>query len=373
MTAPAPPEWLAAEEEIRALLHAALDRFDKRPGVEWQTSLRLKAEEHLPSLRRADASADQTWVLIGHLVAMNVCTVSTPRRSPYDPAWTGSKIVFDPAIESILREWLGRAYVEPAIRSWRQAIASHAHEFPGDVQALLARRIAIEGRSDEAVIAALARVGTLLGPMSLRQLSATLFWGDSKVLDDRGDLIASVFPRFQIRDRPIVAAVYLPSASLGVLFIENQDTYALAASGSLRAAEPLTLVYSAGFLGAAARIRSRGGSLLHFAGPGADSTRTAFERWWYEEAPTPLETWFWGDLDFAGMQILKSLRAKFGDVMAWPQGYEPMLAALQTSAKHRTSDRGQVDPGITGCPYADTVLLPAIRAYGCVDQEAVRP
>ncbi|HKQ83929.1 MAG TPA: Wadjet anti-phage system protein JetD domain-containing protein [Steroidobacteraceae bacterium] len=371
MNEPAPPTWLAEEDEIRALLHEVLDRFDAQPGAERQKRLHLKAEQHLPSLQRGDATADQTWALIEHLVAMNVCTVSAARRSPYDPSWSGSKLAFEPAIEPVLREWLGRAFIEPSVQSWRHAIDTHAHEFPGDVQALLARRIALSGRSDEEVIAALARAGALRGPMSLRQLSATLFWGDSKVLDERGDLIAALFPQLQLRERPIVAAVHLALVPRGVLFIENQDTYALAASGALPSAEYLTLVYSAGFRGAAARIRGRAGSLLHFAGPGLDSTRMTFEQWWYAESAARIETSFWGDLDFAGMQILKALRLRFGDVRAWALGYEPMLRALRSRPSRHGDDRAQVDPVATGCTYADTVLLPAIRDCGYLDQEWV--
>src|SRR5690606_37954009 len=100
--------------------------------------------------------------------------------------------------------------VEPAMQRWRQAVAAHAHNFPGDTQMLLARRIAIDGRTDEEVLAALARIGSMPDRMSLRQLSATLFWGDSKVLDERRELVAALFPNYQVRDRPIVIAVHLP-------------------------------------------------------------------------------------------------------------------------------------------------------------------
>ncbi len=373
MSGSAPPAWLADEEEIRALLHAVLDRFDAQPGVERRKRLFLETERHLPSLQRGDALADQTWALIARLVAMSICTLRLARRNQYDPEWSGSKLAFEPTIEPVLRQWLGRDSVEPAMQSWRQAIAAHEHEFPGGVQALLARRIALPGRSDAEVIAALARAGEMVGPMSLRQLSTRIFWGDSKVLDERGDLIMALFPRLQLRERPIVAAVHLPLAMHGVLFIENQDSYALAAAGALPDAAQLALVYAAGFRGAAARIRSRTGALLHFAGPGLESMRMQFEQWWYEESSAAFASWFWGDLDFAGMQILKSLLARFGDVHAWRPGYEPMVAALQARAMQQTSDRGQLDPGVTGCIYADTVLLPAIREHGYLDQEAVLP
>lgn len=58
---------------------------------------------------------------------------------------------------------------------------------------------------------------------------------------------------------------------------------------------------------------------------------------------------------------------------AWRPGYEPMVTALQSDTAHRADDRGQVDPGVTGCSYADEVLLPAIRRFGGLDQEWVEP
>lgn len=306
MSGLAAPSWLAEEAEICALLHAVLDRFDAQPGSERQRPICLAAEKLLPSLQSGDAGADQSWALMCQLVAMNVCTVRAPRRGLYDPAWSGSKLAFAPESEPILRSWLGRAASEPALQAWRQAVRASAGMFLGDLRALLARRIVIQGRSDQQVLAALARVAAIPGPVSLRQLSAQSFWGNSKVLDGRGDLIAALFPELQLRERPLVAAIHLPLVTRGVLFIENQDTYALAVEGAFASTADLALVYGAGFRSTATRIRSRSGALLHFAGPGLETTRAAFEQWWHEESTASLESWFWGDLDFAGMQILKS-------------------------------------------------------------------
>ncbi|MET0660263.1 MAG: Wadjet anti-phage system protein JetD domain-containing protein [Steroidobacteraceae bacterium] len=365
----APPRWLVEEDEICALLHEVLDRFDAQPGTERQRPVFLQVEKSVPSLGRGDAGADQTWALIAQLVEMNVCTVRHPRRSQFDAAWSGSKLAFHPRVEVLLRGWLGRPSIEPAMQSWRSAVLAYAKAIPGDLQTLLARRIAIPGRTDAEVVAALSRASALQGPITLRQLSTQLFWGNSKVLDERSDLIALLFPQLQLRDRPIVAAVHLPLKTRGVLFIENQDSYAMSVAGAHHDTEQLALVYAAGFRSAAARIRTRAGVLLHFAGPGLESGRSEFEQWWCDESTLGLESWFWGDLDFAGMQILKSLRARFGAVRAWRPGYEPMVTALQARIGHEASGRGQIDPDFTGCAYADEVLLPAIRQFGCLDQE----
>jgi hypothetical protein len=239
------------------------------------------------------------------------------------------------------------------------------------VLALLAtRRIALPGRSDSEVVAALARLAQVQRPATLRQLSTLAFWGDSKVLDERGDLIAAVFPGLQIRERPIVVAVNIPERVEGVLFIENQDNYSAAVDRELPASRALASIYLAGFRGTAARIRSRQGARLHFAGPGIDQ-RGRFERWWFDDEPFAPGCYFWGDLDFASMQMLKSLRQRFGDVRAWKPGYEPMLAALRAAGAGARLIEGQVDPETTGCDFADGVLLPAARKLGFWDQESM--
>ena len=207
---------------------------------------------------------------------------------------------------------------------------------------------------------------------TLRQLSTHAFWGDSKVLDERADLLTALFPALQIRERAIVVAVHLPLAIRGALFIENQDTYTAALGGEPPAVADHALIYMAGFRGAAARIRMRDGACLHFGGPGMAGRSDEFERWWFGVEPSAVAMSFWGDLDFAGMQILKSLRSRFGAVTAWRVGYEPMLADLRAAgrgASVQAEPHKQVDPGQTGCDYADSQLLPAIREHGFWHQE----
>lgn len=364
-----PPVWLADEPEIAALLHAVVDRFDEQPGEERQRAIHIDVEKHLPTLQRGDAAADQTWAMVGKLLEGGICSTRGRPRNRFEPAWSGVKLAFAPTCEPLLRAWLQRPRIESAAESWRVAVLAHAHVFDGDVQSLLQRRIGVSGRSDAEIVGALARAAHIVGPISLRQLSSQLFWGQSKLLDDRAELLSTLFPRLQLRERPIVAAVHLPRAWSAVLFIENQDSYALAASGAISETGSLALVYAAGFRNTAMRIRSRDGVLLHYAGVGADDERERFERWWYEDEPGTTEVYFWGDLDFAGMQILKALRARFPRAAAWRPGYAPLLTALQSGHAQANADRGQIDPGATGCVYADEYLLPAIRQCGAIDQE----
>jgi hypothetical protein len=375
MSIAAPPGWLSEEAEIRALLDAALDRFDRQRGVDRQRQISLAAEEFLPSLALADGTADQTWALVQELARRGVLTVRAARRNPYDPDWTGVKLAFAPSIEGTLRAWLGRDWCEPAVQQWRSAVQRHAHAFHDGGAALLSQRIAIANRSADDIVAAMAAARVIEGPLTLRQLSATLFWGDSKILDDRGELAAALWPKLDIRERALVVATYLPETCRGVLFIENQDTYTAAAAGTQSEAGDLALVFASGFRGAASRIRTRTGAVLHYAGPAGAAIVMRFDAWWYGQGAALGPCWFWGDLDFAGMQILKSLRSRFEGMEAWQPGYEPFLTQLSRFGGYGAAaaeGKGQLDPGQTGCAYADSVLLPAIRKYGQMDQERVR-
>ncbi len=382
------PVWLLEEPEILALLNAALDRFDQQSAEQRQRPFSLAAQKFLTALARLDASADQTWALVRELQRCGVLAIRTAGRSTYDPEWQAARLSFALTGEVILREWLQRPRVEPAMQLWRRAVEESAHRFVHGVDALLARRIAIAGRSASEVVAAIASVGAITRPVTLRQLSAFAFWGDSKVLDDRSELIATLFPQIELRERAIVVSVHLPRAWGGVLFIENQDTYTAAISGFPAECSDLALIFAAGFRSSAARVRSRAGALLHYAGPGRSEIQRGFDAWWFEEQPSFGPIWFWGDLDFAGMQILKSLKSRFIAVEPWPPGYLPMLARLEQRGGHRPSivnagqvnaaqaetgqtEAGQVDPIMTGCSFADEVLLPAIRLHGALDQESV--
>jgi hypothetical protein len=370
---PTPP-WLYDEPELLALLGAVLDRFDKQPGEARSQRLYFPVEKKLPSLKRQDDEADRLWYFIQELAKLSLCTIAQGKPSPYDPNWKDARLAFPPEAETTLREWLQRPLEPPAIQAWHEAVQTEAAKgaFPGNIGPLLKRRISIPGMSDTDVVTAFAHIGSVEEPLTLRQLSARHFHGDSKRLDEREPLLLALFPDLKPQPRPLLINVYFPSTCNGVLFIENQDSYTLACEGRPRTATGLALVYAAGFRGTAERLRQRDGVKLHYAGPGQSHWQAPFEHWWFDQAAPPGPINFWGDLDFAGMAILTVLRQRFGDLSAWEPGYRPLLEQLRNQGGHTleaADKQGQTDPGATGCNYADQELLPAIRAYGCIDQE----
>lgn len=364
------PRWLNDEPALQALLHAVLDRFDRQSGERRQRDVLLSATGAVPAMQRGDAQADQLWSCIEDLKqlgVLNIRRVGSSQRDPYAAPWEGAKLAFAPAIELLLRDWLSRPRSMTTYQAWREAVQQQAG-FVEHAAWLQERPIVMAGRSAPEVATALAEANDLSGTFTLRQLSARLFWGDSKVFDERGELVARLFPHLTLRERAIVVSVWLPANYRDVLFIENQDTY-VACCQSASAESGQALVYAAGFRATATRIRTPEGAQLHFGGPGL-SQWLAFSEWWFAQRPVSGQLFFWGDLDFAGMQILKSLRERFGEVRAWQSGYAPMLEVLGARGGHGR-DAVQLDPGGTGCEYADQVLLPAIRHQGLMDQECI--
>lgn len=373
-TLPARPRWLDDEAEITTMLHSVVDRFEQHPGHERSQRIHIPVERALPALKRLNESADQIWLLIGELQRLGVLDIEPGKQSPLDAPWRGAKLAFHPAAEATLRHWLERPVLPSELQMWRELVSQHAGAFPGDINVLMRRRLVIPGHTDKETIKALTGIARFREPVTLRQLSAALFRGDSKLLDEREEFIRTLFPGLQIRQRAIVVAIHLPEAVKGILFIENQESYVAASEGTLPGTGQLALVYAAGFRGSADRIREPGGAQLHYSGTGINQWRMVIETWWSNQREWPLPLYFFGDLDFSGMGILAALRRRFGDVVAWQPGYGHLLSRLLTEGGH-TADMAdkkfQNDPGMVGCSYADQVLLPAMRNHGFLDQEAL--
>lgn len=181
-------------------------------------------------------------------------------------------------------------------------------------------------------------------------------------------------PPGQFFEPPIQLLLALPGDGgfSDVLFIENLVTFEHMAELRAPAWARSLLVYAAGFRGSARRLRSRQGSCLYLRMPSSGGGLSAVESWLYAATQRPVS--FFGDLDFAGMQILASLRDGFPQAVAWPPGYGALADRLDRGDGHlpdQAAKTQQLDPGRTGCAYADERLLPALRRWGrFMDQEA---
>ena len=218
----------------------------------------------------------------------------------------------------------------------------------------------------------------------LREASAQVFQGRSKVLDSREDLLRlfGAAPG-QFQEAPIQLLVALPNSARSfdnVLFIENLVTFERMADRHKPGWESSLLVYAAGFRGSAKRLRTRDGCRLYLRTSlprlqGTPEYVQGVEDWLFGSTIVPVS--FFGDLDYSGMQILASLRGVFPGAAAWVQGYEVLANILAQGGGHTPASASkdmQTDPGSTGCNLADQYLLPLVRQHSrFVDQEAFNP
>lgn len=377
---PAKPAWLDDEVEICATLAMFLDRLDHKPQAQRSQPVTLKLTAAAqPQLFRHDEASDRQWMLLQQLAESVIEIRRNARLGPYDPPFAGASLRLRPGGEAALRHWLNRPAVIPYAELWRQAVTSRQACFADAGKSLAERPIKLGDFDAGELVEMFAAIKRLEADnLTLRQLSARCFRGHSKFLDSREELLLTLFPALRLRARPVIIQVFLPPDPRGVLFIENQDTYIRALHGVPAAVDSLALVYAAGFRGSAQRIRNEDGSILHFSATCIQHCQSFFQDWWYQSGNNgsldwPL--WFWGDLDYAGMGILKALRQRFPGLQAWQPGYAPLLDLLRAGAGHApevSGRREQSDPQETGCSYADNVLLPLIRAeQRFLDQEAL--
>jgi len=208
----------------------------------------------------------------------------------------------------------------------------------------------------------------------LREASARLFDGLSKVLDGRTEFVSGILggtcPWLET-PVPLVVAVPQGAALCAVVFVENLTTFERLRM--CRGRYPGTaFIYSAGWRGAATRAGTGLGRSCYFddapTTDDAHSLQAALDGF-----PSDLTLHFFGDLDFSGMGILKTMRQTYPSLLAWQPGYRALLCELESGRSHVPSsadkDR-QANPGATGCDFADGHLLPRLIETGrFVDQE----
>jgi hypothetical protein len=210
--------------------------------------------------------------------------------------------------------------------------------------------------------------------MPLREASARAFHGRSKVLDSRDELLRLLGAApGQFWEAPIQLLVDIPPAFDEALFVENLVTFERMADARRADWRHSLLIYAAGFKGSAKRLRQRNGCRIYVRATHADALALqpsaakgleAVGAWLFGRSNLPVR--FFGDLDFAGMQILGSLREVFAQAEAWRPGYAEQMAILVSGGGHSPDAAGkerQGDPGTTGCAHADSVLLPLMRRY----------
>jgi hypothetical protein len=374
----------AVHPDALPLLNRLVDRLDEAAaaGRQLQRPVRLN-ERTCPELYHSQLEGDKEllWKEIERLASAGFFSIELERAQPFQAAYERT-----PRLRHLNEERLRVACARvtrarSVTEKWKEAV-SHS-TLPDEAKPVVSGyRLEIPGRDVEEIVAALERMPALADePLLLREVSARLFWGQSKVLDGRQGLVQAVLGASEcpFPEMPVQLHVCMPHSKVsGCLFIENLATFERAVASREARYEGLALVYAAGFKGSARRLRTQAGCSLYWSNRGLlDPTACLVFEQWLSAGPLVAgpPVWFWGDLDFSGMRILAALRGSFPGAHAWQPGYAPMVARIQANVGHTPDAAGkqlQQDLVATGCEFADTVLLPAIRATGYfLDQEAV--
>lgn len=366
---------------IQSLLNKLVDRLDSAEARGSASTLSIALNSSTwPTLYQAPLESDKEYLWEQILVLVNEGWLQvTP------PAATRSVAGYDlqPRVKvldiEVVRQATGRQErPRTAAERWREAIDVHL-EAPAEVKKAAGDYcIDMPDRGMPEIVAKLNTLKSLAGtPLLLREVSSRLFWGMSKVLDNRTGLVAALLGMDEcpFPESPIQLQVYLPQGGFNaVLFIENQMSFEQATRSSNPAFAKLALVYASGFKASAARLRNPEAVSLYFSHKGELGGECVdyFSSWLFSKNIS-MPVWFWGDLDWSGMRILVAMRNNFSAMQAWQPGYDQMLQSLLDGHGHSpeaADKRGQRPLDTVECPYADGQLLVALKSLGkFVDQE----
>lgn len=374
------PLWLKSAG-IQGLLNHLVDKLDaaSQQGTSLVRAIKLDTKS-FPALFRAELeeAREQQWGHLQEMVAWGWFKLKLDKERILGQAAYERNPRLDILDEAAIRAAVGRqTRIKAPSELWRDAVVAHLVADDKTREAVARYRIEIPGRAAEEIVRQLNQLPSLRDePLLLREVSARLFWGQSKVLDGRQPLVAALLglDECPFPEMPVQLQVFLPPTGFdGVLFVENQATFEQATRDTSGRYGRLALVFASGFKGSAKRLRTPTGASVYFASHGSldNALVSHFRDWLWGTGERPV--WFWGDLDFSGMRILAALRAVFDGLCAWEPGYTPMLARLMGGEGHSpeaAGKEGQLCLQSTGCEFADTQLLPALMHYGAfVDQE----
>lgn len=281
-----------------------------------------------------------------------------------------AKLIFNDEFENILRTFYDR---EISTDNWVEILEDYFSK-DSELYCLLKNNpFKIEGKSNQEIIEKLSIwIKKENKSSSQRQESARCFWGLSKMFDKRDEFNNY----FALESMSITLLIHSKSEIINdVLFIENLDTFYSAIKSSNPIFDNFVLIYSSGYKVSAKRVRNRNGSKMFFTDDCAFSNegKKDFISWFYSEKEMNVNTFFWGDLDFSGIDILASLRFNFPNLRAWEEAYSKMLNALDFGHSPILAKKeNQREPRLSGCTYADNVLLPALKKKKLfLDQEFI--
>lgn len=377
-----------AEPAVADVLNRLIDLVDRHPMAQRgrPPQLRLKPGK-TPVFFDITATPDRefVWELLEAIAKLRWIKLKKPGRRAADvpPYEAEPQIILTAEGEEVIREALDRPAGQVSWRAeWLAAVNEYFTLPEARLSGIQQHPIRVPGRSNREVLEQLVGLTKLEPTLYLREASAAAFWGISKLLDARRGAITQLvgnpnaFP-----EKPVLINVHTPGPAWeSVLFIENETTYHSAVKNRLPGVDParLAVVWVSGFMGAARRLRTSEGVSMHVSLMSHPEGIERLVSAW-TDITSALETWFFGDLDFAAVEILRALREIFPGTRAWEPGYRVLLERAKRGESHGPDEdarKGEQPTfaGETGCHFTDTRLLPFLnRCTRYVDQEAYIP
>ena len=354
-------------------------RLDKQSAIErdrdisFPTNHRLLRELYEPTYFNEGVDA---WEAMQVAADEGFITLKGPKKpDPNLPAWDCTRVIFNIDNEEILREWFS---MPRSVKSARYPAELVGRYREIDFEFIERNPLTIKELSDADVVERLAKVFAHLKQerATLRQLAACYFHGASKALDAKGEEwleAALMLPPGTVLPRPIhILCSVSTDAPKALLFIENKDTFdMLSRTADFR--DRFAIVYLSGFMGTASRLRTNEGATLFFS----DSSTETGMQWvngvWLDDSEVP--AYFWGDLDYAGLQIGVSLRKIFPSLDWYTPAYNEMIRLLNEGVGHPFSGAGKdgqtpvPEDHLWGIGKQAIVVVEALERF--LDQEAV--
>jgi hypothetical protein len=199
----------------------------------------------------------------------------------------------------------------------------------------------------------------------VREVSAHIFYGHSKMLDNKQDY----WEIFGIRQSPIQILIHNGTNTYNVLFIENKQTFE-----SLKLKQKITdnyiLVYLSGFMGTAARLKVK--EHRAFYQSGLKTSEYNFHSIFDEQES--YKYFFWGDFDYEGLNIFLSLKKIFKKLEFWNLGYDNMIKMVKNNhghSKHASKKERQRKPNEDEMNIVNNYYLNIMDNHGFYDQEGI--
>lgn len=362
-------------DDILKLFNMILDKLDKQSAEQRSRKIKIDINNSsFPSLYAPKEFDDDKKVKGAILLFINE-NIFKIEESKKDSTREldekeNAKLVFNYNWEKSLRLFYNRNLIKD---DWVNIVKIKELK-EKEERIVLSSRIKIQDKTDSEVI---ERLIQLLqdnnANKSIRHISAKYFWGLSKILDAKIEIIEYC----KLRSSPVILHIKSFSNEFkNILFIENLDTYSEIIDSENLIFKDYLIIYSSGFKAAAKRLRTTHGSKLFFEGTCClkNDGVHIFKDWLYQNEEKNFNVFFWGDLDNTGINIFLTIKNIFPELEIWRSGYEELIQATKNNDFHspeESNKEGQLDISLTGNEYIDTKLLPILRNKKFVDQEYV--